>query len=376
MENPSHVVTLRDIARATGLHYSTVSLALRDSPRLSPATREKIQGTAHTLGYRPDPMLTALNVYRRASSQPRYQATIGWINNWPRREQLFENPEFLEYFQGASERAERLGYLLEQFWLQEPGMSPERLNRILRARNIQSILLAPLPKPNAIKGIDYQHVSAVCFGYSMQPSVLNVVTNHQFHSMSLLLRHLFGMGYRRPGLCLPTEMDDKAESSYLSSWLLTHWKRPDLGCVPPLLLDDAREEVVAAPLRKWLREHQPDVVIGLAYIGRKTQELGWAVPEQIGFANLSVNLAEPHWSGIYQNNKMIGRGAVDLVVGMLQRGDRGIPEIPIRLSVESTWMPGTTLRPQPEADAVPPRIAVATRPPGKSTRAKKKLQTT
>ncbi|RRJ95054.1 LacI family DNA-binding transcriptional regulator [Opitutaceae bacterium TAV4] len=32
-------VTIRDIARDTGVHFTTVALALRDSPRVNAATR-------------------------------------------------------------------------------------------------------------------------------------------------------------------------------------------------------------------------------------------------------------------------------------------------------------------------------------------------
>ena len=53
-------VTLADIARVCSVHVTTVSLALRNSPRLPAETRERIQSTARRLGYTPDPWLRAL----------------------------------------------------------------------------------------------------------------------------------------------------------------------------------------------------------------------------------------------------------------------------------------------------------------------------
>ncbi len=76
-------VTVRDIALATGLHHTTISLGLRNSPKLRPETLKKIQSAAKRLGYVPDPMLSALNAYRQGKRAPRYQATMAWINNWP-----------------------------------------------------------------------------------------------------------------------------------------------------------------------------------------------------------------------------------------------------------------------------------------------------
>lgn len=45
-------VTLRDLAGYTGLSLSTVSLALRDSPRIAPKTRQRVQEIAEEMGYR------------------------------------------------------------------------------------------------------------------------------------------------------------------------------------------------------------------------------------------------------------------------------------------------------------------------------------
>ena len=52
--------TIRDIGRKTGFHYSTVSLALRDHPRIPDATKQIIRDAAKGLGYQPDAMLSAL----------------------------------------------------------------------------------------------------------------------------------------------------------------------------------------------------------------------------------------------------------------------------------------------------------------------------
>ncbi|MEO1204668.1 MAG: LacI family DNA-binding transcriptional regulator, partial [Pseudomonadota bacterium] len=47
-------VTIKDIARAADVDPSTVTRALQDSPRVKPATREKIAALAHEMGYVPN----------------------------------------------------------------------------------------------------------------------------------------------------------------------------------------------------------------------------------------------------------------------------------------------------------------------------------
>ena len=73
--------TIRDIGRKTGYHYSTVSLALRDHPRIPDSTKQIIRAAAEGLGYRPDPMLSALCAYRLTKRPPKEQTVIAWITN-------------------------------------------------------------------------------------------------------------------------------------------------------------------------------------------------------------------------------------------------------------------------------------------------------
>jgi len=61
-------VTLRDLARITGVHFTTVGLALRNDARISPATAAKVQPAAREHGYTEDAMLSALSTYRHRNT--------------------------------------------------------------------------------------------------------------------------------------------------------------------------------------------------------------------------------------------------------------------------------------------------------------------
>ncbi|MDR1281553.1 MAG: hypothetical protein LBK99_12110 [Opitutaceae bacterium] len=71
---------------------------------------------------------------------------------------------------------------------------------------------------------------------------------------------------------------------------------------------------------------------------------GVRVPEDAGFASLNVGEADDTTSGIHQNDHLIGRKAIDLLVDMVHRNERGIPATPIRTLVEGVWHPGKTPR--------------------------------
>src|SRR5215217_2072631 len=135
-------VSLREIARQLGVSHVTVSLALRDSPQISAAMREKVKQLAEELGYRPDPMLSALSSYRLGKVEPSFRAVIGWINSWPEPEQLRAHEEFDAYWKGASTAAGKLGYQLEEFRVGK-ALSPARLHQILSTRGVQGLLLPP-----------------------------------------------------------------------------------------------------------------------------------------------------------------------------------------------------------------------------------------
>jgi LacI family transcriptional regulator len=100
---------LREIARCLGLSHVTVSLALRDSSRVSASTKERIKKAANDMGYRPDPMLTALAAYRSSKSPAAIHSVVAWINAWEDPEELRGYKEFDLYWKGSSDFLSRGG---------------------------------------------------------------------------------------------------------------------------------------------------------------------------------------------------------------------------------------------------------------------------
>ncbi len=335
---------MRDVAKATGMHYTTVGLALRDSPALRPETRKKIQDAAANLGYEPDPILFALNAYRIGAHTPKFQAVIAWINNWPNPDDWRRNGSFRQFYDGANTRARQLGYLVEEFWLHKPGITPEKLEAIFKARNIQALLMGPQPHAHAHVKIDFQKFYAVAPGYGMKPAILNVITNNQFQSIKLAISELMKLGYRRPGLWVEKDWDESVNNAWVGGYLTALWTHSkQLEFIPP----DLRSH--DADIEQWIKEQQPDVVISFNHVAKRLESLGYKIPKQFGFVSLDLNVDGGHLSGIDQNSFLIGQKAVDVLVAMINRGERCIPEIPTRTLVESVWVPGETLLKQEQS---------------------------
>lgn len=68
----------RDIADRAGVSLMTVSLALRNSPRISAATRTRIQRIASEIGYTADPQIAdMMNYLRKRRAHESSRATDG-----------------------------------------------------------------------------------------------------------------------------------------------------------------------------------------------------------------------------------------------------------------------------------------------------------
>lgn len=335
-------ITIRDIAERAGVHYSTVSLALRDSPKVGLEVRAHIRAIADEMGYIPDPAMAALSAYRNAARPVQYQSTIAWINNWPVRDEMRRTvPAFNRYFLGAAARAQELGFKIEDFWLHAPGMTPSGAQAILRTRGIKGLIVAPQPHARTPLDLDLSEFTSLALGYSLQPAHLHVVTNHQYQAMQLAIHELQALGYRRIGLYLLEDIDEKVNNNFLSVLLFSQHRIPARRRVPPLLDKGGTPEV----FHHWVKKHRPDVVITVnRYLRLWVRELGLGVPEDIGIAHLNADPADPWHAGIHQNDTLVGATAVDFLAGMLQRNERGIPATPIRTLVEGVWKPGPSVR--------------------------------
>src|SRR3954469_24928240 len=103
-------VTLKDIAREAGVSLMTVSRALRKHASVSPETQSKIERVAKELGYRPNPLISALMSYRRAGKAPHSHSVLAFVTSFPTRDGWKTRKIYQEFFQGALECADRHGY--------------------------------------------------------------------------------------------------------------------------------------------------------------------------------------------------------------------------------------------------------------------------
>ena len=129
--------TMSEIAAKLGISKTAVSLALRNSTRISPKTKSKVRMQAKRMGYAVSPLVSTLMSNMRTSKARDNLETIVLINANRERNILQKYPIFSKYAEGVKSEAAMLGYSVYEVWLYEPGMSAEKLMRVMHSRGIR-----------------------------------------------------------------------------------------------------------------------------------------------------------------------------------------------------------------------------------------------
>lgn len=328
-----------DIARHLGVDQSTVSLALRNHPRISDATRSKVRSAAEGLGYRPDPMLSALATYRQSGRERPVVAALGWVNRWSPPERFHAFREFQGYWLGAEAAARDYGYRLERFDIGDAPLS--QLERMLRARGITGLIIPPHHGGcNKWDDMDFSALGVVRIGHSVRLSA-HAVGCDQTDAAILAFRHMHRLGYRRIGFV--THPGAEVSSRFRAGFLFARENTADHVAVPTLLLHEQDGAADLRDLGVWLKGHRPDAILTTSGQLRGLLDLSkLRIPEDVGLAATSV-LDGNADAGIDQRSGEIGRAAVELLESLLAHGRRGVPEVPRMVTVASRWVNGSNL---------------------------------
>lgn len=334
-------MTLKDVADAVGVSSMTVSLALRDHPRIPADRRAEIQEVARRLGYRPNPMASALVYQRNNLASHPISAELAWINCWREPQRLRRYKEFDGYWRGALQAAEKCGFRLEEFAV-GPQLTCARLEKVLHSRNIQGVLIPPhgseaVASPG-ICDFDWSRYSIVKFGYSLPDFPAHVVTANQTQGTMLAFAEITRKGYRRIGYVCHRHSSTRSKAGFLMAQtsIVPEWRLP-------LLELDIRADDCLRNLDLWIRNNGPDAILTeMAEMPGLLQRLGYRIPSDMGLATTSV-LDGNADAGIDQNSEEVGRVAVETLIGLVYQNQKGLPRLCREVLVDAGWRDGSTL---------------------------------
>ncbi|HXI85002.1 MAG TPA: LacI family DNA-binding transcriptional regulator [Verrucomicrobiae bacterium] len=338
-------VALREIAERTGISRMAVSLALRGKFGVSDATRKKVLKVAKELGYEPDPEVAKLLSHIRANKSVDTKACLALLTSGASPEDWKRYLTERKYVEGAQARAKEYGYHIEEFWMNEPGMTLSRLGNIIWSRGIEGVIIAPLQSKLSGKvmrsvRLDFNLFSAVEISETVEWPDLDRAVHDQYTSMLRALNELSSLNYKTIGLVLEEALDLRVNGKWTAAYLRyrNQWGAKRLP--PPLILDFPRQPA----FNRWFERYRPSAIISVDRFGlRLLVGRGLDVPGEVGYASLDVDGDAndyPDVSGIDQNSEIVGAAAVDMLVAAIHRGHRGIPSHPLRIEVEGSWKPG------------------------------------
>lgn len=338
-ERPS----MRKIAAVAGVSAMTVSRALRDNPRITPAVRKRIRKIALELGYRPDPEVAKLMNHLRRRDKPTFVASIAAVTSIPESQ---EPHQLLKARENARLRAEELGYRLEVFRISTPDLRNRQLERTLVNRGIEGVLLLQMHTPTSVDELlGWEKFSAVVATPSVLSPEFPRVGAHHFHNARLLCEQLAQRGGRRIGFVGSTTFCIRTAYAFAAA---AGWQSIADGRAPvkPLIyegwpLDDDK-------LRHWFAQERPDAIIAHSAdaIPDITRCLGLRPGGPILLACTNVNALDLTCPGIDERHDLIGRKAVDVLTSLLNRNEKNF-----RTTHTNTLIDGQWIEPAPPAAA-------------------------
>ncbi len=333
-------VTQRALAEKLGLSANAVSLALRNHPSISKATRERVQAMADQMGYRPNPLVAALTADRNKRGRSGV-TTLAYLTTCHHLRSDVKNIRQL-FYKGACERAEACGFSLQEFCLADPDLDESSLQRILLSRGIHGVLIAPPARPDVSIHMDWEYFAVAALGHNLAHPRVHHAAGAVYHNTFNMLNELKAMGYQRPALILKgrNELNQRFQHCAVFEYL----SREIWGIAQPhvYLYDDASAE--CAKVDAWLDDVHPDVVISSDELFKSsvTRVLG-EVPGAIGYVAIE-GASEGRDARIDFVPETVGAVGVDLVTAQLYRNERGIPSVANVVQVESPFVRGASLR--------------------------------
>jgi DNA-binding LacI/PurR family transcriptional regulator len=343
---------MADLARLAGVSSTTISLSLSHSPKIPEETRARILTLARQHGYHPNPYVSALMRCRRKRLPVEHPVALALINGLghPDAWRTSSSATRRQVREGALARGKELGYQVDEYWLHQDGMSPQRLSEVLRARGVQGLLMGPMPDEDPPPPLHWQHFSAVGINVTYKHLPLHVVCSDHHYAITRIVQECHALGYRRPALVIVRSQRHYFQGLLESGYLSAVNELRGLSRLAPLYVEslEDRARVDEAAFSRWLKRTRPDVLITLDadFLEKLLRDLGLDVPAKIGLASLGCAEIGDRISGICQLGHKKGAAAMDVLAGLVERNECGHPEHPITTLVEGRWNPGKTLRPQ------------------------------
>jgi len=237
--------------------------------------------------------------------------------------------------EGARRGAEALGYGFTMFRVEASGQRDSSLQRVLRTRGVEGILLLPMKEVVSLRRfLDWDQFAVLAATHGVLAPDFHRVVPDQFGNTLLICKHLARLRCRRIGLVMRRGTDGVADHRFSAAVM---WQNTIGGTefVPAFFYDkDFR-----LGLREWFERERPDgLIVGAeAEANSIIEELGPRLSGRVRIA-VTERPGPTLFSGIDQRSGEIGAAAAAQLHGMIQRGEKGRPPVPAVMMIKGHWV--------------------------------------
>lgn len=326
-------ITIQDLARVAGVGRSTVSRALRNDPRCSPATRQRIQALAAQQGYCPDPALSALVAHREKNRPPSSSYNLAIVDDEAPGGDAYRSA----IWKGIETAAGRFGYAIE--YLQPASYSgPRQLASVARARGVRGLIWAWLYDPCYLDEFPWDRFAHIGFLLPVVRPRIHRVRDDAFRTVFDAASAAFAAGYERPALAIMTTQGSVNDRFQSAGWLQAH-SEAGRSALPIYYSRGQPDRNLIA----WFDQYKPDLLIG------NNEGVYWSIYEQrpTAFVHcrfLSLLHSSGQFPGFDCREVEIAQVLVALLDGQLRSNDLGLAAAPHTTLVKRHFVDHDRLR--------------------------------
>ncbi len=181
------MATIYDIAEKAKTSAVTVSLALRNSKRVSESTRKKIHKIAKEYGYRPNPLARGLVGARTK--------TIAFVFNFSSND-LSNDLSYMEYFHAIAQAAADKEYKI-YFHSSNTALTIEELIADVSHHRVDGMILGTEITKGERKALCETHIPTVLVGRDISGAKLTCVFTDDCDGMRQVVKYLLSIGHNR-----------------------------------------------------------------------------------------------------------------------------------------------------------------------------------
>ena len=246
--------TLAAVAEKSGVAKSTASRILSGRGGASDNARKRVLSAARSLGYKRDDILSrVMSGIRGSGAMPQFE-TVAFVNAKNVRDCSKSYSAIARYVAAAKDAARKSGYSVCDIWLYEKNFTPQKLERLMRARNMRG-------------GIIYGHyykdsIPKDFFGVLKKFKFVSMGSEQELQSFADFLwskamrKDMSRAAARR----FVSKFADKYENGKFSGGFLSaQLERNSLPIMPPLFWS-ADAEKNGRALEQYVARYSPDAI--------------------------------------------------------------------------------------------------------------------